>query len=329
MRASIARARSVAAGLREHAPVAAPMPSAELVHAVRRGVGREPIEWRTPHAGLSAAKRFVVTLAGGEAVFVKAATDDRTEAWLRTDHVAMRAAGELAPSVVAWTEADGRPVLITESLHDAYWPAGVFAPPGSGGAPVVWKAGQVDQLASALESLASLPAPVDLAPLSDVFEPQWPRIAAEPSRVLALGLVDAAWLEVSLEQLIAAEASLDLTGTRLVHNDVRSDNVCFLHGRVVLVDWSDARRGPRGFDLANLLQTLPLEGGPEPHDVLPSAAPFAAWRAGEMLNRASGLDGPAPAWLVKVMKRLALIDLRWAAVALDLPTGLLPHWRDI
>ena len=55
-----------------------------------------------------------------------------------------------------------------------------------------------------------------------------------------------------------SEASLHLEGTSLVHNDVRSDNVCFRGDRVVLVDWSDARHGAGGFDLANLLQTLPL-----------------------------------------------------------------------
>jgi uncharacterized membrane protein YcjF (UPF0283 family) len=62
---------------------------------------------------------------------------------------------------------------------------------------------------------------------------------------------------------------------------------------------------------------------------LPDAGPFAAWRAGEMINRASGLYGPSPGWLVKVMMRLALIDLRWAATALHLPSAQLRHWRDI
>ena len=311
------------------APVVTAKPSAELVDAVRRAVGHAPEHWRPPHTGLSAAQRFVVTLANGDAVFVKAATDDQTEQWLRNDLTAMRAAGEMAPRVRAWTEADGRPVLIMESLHDAYWPAGVFGPPGTGDERVRWKEGQIEQLRAALAGLEDMPCPGDLAPLETIYEPQWPRIAGDLPRVHDLGLVEPGWLDDALTHLLAAEAALDLRGSGLVHNDVRSDNVCFLRDRVVLVDWSDARRGVAGFDLANLLQTLPLEGGPEPQDILPDAAPFAAWRAGEMINRASGRYGTSPPWLVKVMMRLALIDLRWSATAIGLNVSPLRHWRTV
>jgi hypothetical protein len=46
----------------------------------------------------------------------------------------------------------------------------------------------------------------------------------------------------------------------------------FVGERVVLVDWSDSRRGNRQHDLASALTALPLEGGPDPFDVLPDGA---------------------------------------------------------
>src|SRR4051812_32705372 len=106
----------------------------------------------------------------------------------------MSAVGHLAPQVIAWTEAGGRPAIVMESLHDARWPAGVFNLPGTTTQPVVWKSGQLD----------------------------------------------------------------------------------------------------------------PLEGGPE-----------------------AGVYGPASAWLVKVFKRLALIDLHWASAALCLPVAAFRSWRSI
>lgn len=301
-----------------------------LVEAVERAVGRRALEWRIPHAGMSAAMRYVVTLAGGGSVFVKAAVNDETEQWLRNDFVAMTAAGELAPEIIAWTEADGRPAIVMESLHEAHWPAGVFEVPGTEADPVVWRPGQIDRLFEALDTLGTVTVPDGLGPLHNVYEPQWHRIADDPATFHGLGLAEHGWFEASLPVLLAAEDALDLMGEVLVHNDVRSDNVCFRHdGRVVLADWSQARRGAAGFDLANLVQTLPLEGGPNPHDVLPDAAPFAAWRAGEMINRAAGRWGPNPAWLVKVFKRIALIDLRWVSESVGLPLAPLRDWRSI
>jgi aminoglycoside phosphotransferase (APT) family kinase protein len=162
-----------------------------------------------------------------------------------------------------------------------------------------------------------------------VYQPQWPLIAETPRVLLDLQVADERWLDHALPHLLAAEETLDLRGDSLVHNDVRSDNVCFLGDRVVLVDWSDARRGAPGFDLANLLQTLPLEGGPDPFTLLPDAAGFAAWRAGELVRRAAGAYGPAPSWLVKVFKRMAVIDLDWAARCLDLPPRHGVRWTEI
>lgn len=175
------------------------------------------------------------------------------------------------------------PVIVMESLHDAYWPAGVFGVPGTDRHPVVWKPGHVELLMGALDALGHVAPPASLLPLEDLHQLHWPRIAEAP------GLFDdprpsrGRLVGTGTDRPPLGEDALELQGQVLVHNDVRSDNMCFRGSRVVLVDWSDARRGAAGFDLANLLQTLRLERGPEPQNVLPDARSVrrvARWRDG-------------------------------------------------
>ena len=70
----------------------------------------------------------------------------------------------------------------------------------------------------------------------------------------------------------AGVATMDLAGLSLPppnKGDVRSDNVCFWGSGVVFVDWAEAMRGNPDYDLACMLPTLQLEGGPRPFDVFP------------------------------------------------------------
>jgi aminoglycoside phosphotransferase (APT) family kinase protein len=62
------------------------------------------------------------------------------------------------------------------------------------------------------------------------------------------------------------------TGDRLVHGDVRSDNILLTtDGRVVFVDWSSACIGADWFDLVTMLASIELEGGGTPESVLKMA----------------------------------------------------------
>jgi aminoglycoside phosphotransferase (APT) family kinase protein len=119
-----------------------------------------------------------------------------------------------------------------------------------------------------------------------------------------------------------------LAGAALVHGDVRSDNVCFVGDRTVLVDWAGARRGHPQHDLATALSTLPLEGGPDPFDVLPDGGSWAAYHAGLCARRAYR-ETTAPEWLRKVLARIAAICLGWAARSRDLPRWTGVHWSAI
>ena len=72
--------------------------------------------------------------------------------------------------------------------------------------------------------------------------------------------------------------------------------------------------------LSAALSTLPLEGGPDPFDVMPRGGAWAAWHAGIAARRAYR-ETQAPPWLRRVFRRIAAICLAWSARSLDLPPG--------
>src|SRR5207302_5996716 len=108
----------------------------------------------------------------------------------------------------------------------------------------------------------------------------------------------------------AEEAPLE--GDDLLHFDVRSDNLCFVGGRAVLVDWNLACRGNGWFDVAFWLPSLRLEDGPQPWEVLPDAGALAAVVAGFFAARA-GLPPPSGAPTVREFQLRQLeVALPWA-----------------
>lgn len=284
-------------------------PTAALVALVEDAMSARATSWRKPHTGLTPAQRFVVQFENGDSCFVKASVDAATERMLRTEHRMLAIVDpDLVPATRAWIDNGAESLLITENLHDAYWPADHVRPDGQ---PVRYEDGQIELLLAALDRVAATPAD-GLPDFAERFAPQWPRIAADPKAFLSLGLCTNEWFERSIDQLIAAEAEVSLDGDALVHNDVRSDNVCFRGDRVVLVDWSDPRRGPAWFDRATLALTLPLESDVSAAAIAPDASAFAVWQAGVLARRAVEDVAAAPAWLIDVFKRMARIALEWA-----------------
>ena len=219
------------------------VPTPELHARVTSALGKEPVDWRRPDTGLSAAQRFVVRFADGSKVFVKAAVDPQTERWLRTEREILSSFDRsFVPKLVAWIEEGERSVLVTEDLSAAYLPADRM--------PVAWQAGQLDRLFETLRCVGEVAAPPSLPSVEQGFEPQWPHIAQEADDFLKLGLCSEDWFRAALGALSEAESRVPLRGDALVHGDVRSDNLCFLGERLVLVDWAAAARGNREHDLA-------------------------------------------------------------------------------
>jgi aminoglycoside phosphotransferase (APT) family kinase protein len=286
---------------------------------VAAAFGAEPVHWRAPHTGLSAAERFVVRLANGSSAFVKAAVDETTARWLRTEHeILASVAADFVPRPLVWIDDAERPVLVIEDLSEAYWPADH----GS----VIWRPGHFALLFDTLRRVAATTPPASLPTAESGFEPQWPAIAGEAEQFLALGLCSESWFRDALGGLVQAERTVPLAGSTLVHNDVRSDNLCIVGARVVLVDWGNALRGHPEHDLATVLSTMPLEGGPDPFDVLPGGGAWAAYHAARAARRAYLPDPGTPPWLRSVLRRITAVCLAWSARALDLPPWTGPHW---
>lgn len=120
----------------------------------------------------------------------------------------------------------------------------------------------VEKLAS-LTGGPNLPSCVEAHP--GLFG-HWQQLVDEP-----IDGVDA-WTLRHLDRLAELEAGVRdvIQGDRLVHLDLRSDNVIFASAgpnHDVIVDWPGASVGAAWIDLVALLPALELDGGPAPEEV--------------------------------------------------------------
>lgn len=277
---------------------------------VARAVGEDIVRW-DPVAGSGYGintARWRVELADDRTVFVKIALDDLAAGWLRKEHnVYASVAGSFIPQLRGWHDAEVT-LLAIEDLSDAQWP-----PP--------WPPRGVEAVLAALEDVHATAPPPGLEPLEDDRDSLdgWPRIAADPIPFLSLGVCSAEWLDAALPKLAAASAACELVGDAFLHLDVRSDNLCFRHGRALLVDWNWACIGNPLIDVVAWLPSLRLEGGPEPWQIISDSGGLAALVAGFFLSFA-GLPAPATAPRLRdIQRRQGVVALAWAARELGLP----------
>ncbi|MGZ5327340.1 MAG: phosphotransferase family protein [Actinomycetota bacterium] len=150
----------------------------------------------------------------------------------------------------------------------------------------------------------------------------WPEVATHRAAVLALGLCDEDWLDACLPALTESAHAAPLEGDRLLHMDVRSDNLCLREDGARFVDWNFACRGNPRFDVASWLPSLEAEGGPPPKQVVPPApdmAAFAAMLAGYFASHAARAPIPEAPHVRGLQLMQARTALLWAARALGLP----------
>lgn len=283
----------------------------EAVAQAERVLGDTAAGWTPFTRGYTPAERWLVRFADGSSAFVKAAVNDDTAAWLRSELVVYSAleAGFL-PRFLGWDEGLW-PALVLEDLSTAVWP-----PP--------WSSGSVAQVLTALDAVSAAPPPDGLSRLEDLraLLDGWPAVAADPGPFLSLGLCTAAWLEAVLPALIEASSAAVLGGDKLLHLDVRSDNICFRAGGAVLVDWNHAVIGNPMFDLAFWLPSLAMEGGPEPDELAgdaPDMSDLAALSASYFAARAGLPPVPAAPGVRPLQLAQLRVALPWALRALELP----------
>jgi Ser/Thr protein kinase RdoA (MazF antagonist) len=259
------------------------------------GYGRVNAHWR-------------VELGDGTSTFVKQALTDEADEWLRKEQRAYESlSGSFLPELRGSGEASGRTFVALEDLGGADWP-----PP--------WSDARIGAVLRALDELHQTSAPSWLPALQDMHDAVvgWGDVAADPEPLLRTGACSQAWLERALPELLDAVRPPVLAGDAVLHFDVRSDNLCFVGERVVLVDWNLACVGNGRFDVAFWLPSLALEGGPDPSDVLPGAGALAVAVAGFFAARA-GRPVPPGAPTVREFQLAQLkVALPWAARELGL-----------
>ncbi len=284
-------------------------PSQLVAEAVARAGGSIPIEWhRSRGGGYTPAERWLVRFDDGRRAFAKVGVTPLVATWLGRELRAYREiTGPFMPTLLGWADSP-IPTLLLEDLSDAQWP-----PP--------WDRRLVDLTLEALQAVASTPPPRWAKPirdLKDIFS-GWTTIATDPRPFLGLRIASERWLHAALPTLIAHERPPELAGEALLHFDVRSDNLCFVDGRSVLVDWNLVARGNALFDVAAWLPSLAAEGGPPPEDVRPEASLFAPALAGYFCSRAPLPIIPDAPRVRDVQLAQARTALPWAARWLGLP----------
>jgi aminoglycoside phosphotransferase (APT) family kinase protein len=143
-------------------------------------------------------------------------------------------------------------------------------------------------------------------------------------------------LEAAAPALARTAAGLGAAGPphAFLHRDTRSDNLRWVGGRLRLVDWPHVGVGPPEEDLAAFAQSVAVEGGPEPEQVLAwyvARAPVrpavldaaVAAVAGFFADQAWRPELPGLPRLRGFQRRQLRVSLAWAAQRLSLPP---PTW---
>jgi hypothetical protein len=259
--------------------------------------------------GYTPAGRYRVALADGRRVFAKVAVEELTTGWLREEHLAYtQLRGPFIPELLGWDDDGVAPLLVLPDLGDCF-----LAPP--------WTPDRVEAVRASLEQLRRTPAPA--LPSVERFaemRTQWDDVVAAPEPFLSLGLVSGRWLDDNLAALQESALRATIEGDDVIHFDVRSDNIAFVEGAAVLVDWNWASRGNAELDLVAWLPSLRDEGGPEPDTLFDGSPELIALVAGVWGSRA-GLPPPptADARLRAAQLAQLRVALPWACRALGLP----------
>ena len=287
---------------------------------IRRAVGKRPAEM-VPAGGHGAPsnRRWIVSFADGTRAFAKVAAFDYTADWLRIERTNYEALSgrHYLPSLLGWDDDGAEPTLVLEDLSGASWP-----PP--------WI-----RRRSTRCSRPSMPSarprrrigsPRPSSSGSGRSERAGGRCGEDPDGTLALGVFDEAWLRSNIDELEQAADDAVLDGDALVHGDIRSDNLCLVDGRAVLVDWNWASRGAPLLDLAAWLPSLHREGGPPPWTLLKDQGPLASLLAGFFLYHA-GMDPiPQAPHVRRLQLEQGLVALTWVCRELGLaPPASMPR----
>lgn len=219
-------------------------------------LGAPVVAARTQTGGFSPGVAARLTCAGGVTAFLKAvsstANPDSPRLYRYEREVAARLPAHPAfPRLLDAYDADGWVALLFEDV-----------PGGTPGLP--WSPADLTRVLDTLTEVRTVldPAPAvadDAAEKLGGLLARWAELAADPPADLD------PWVAANLDDLAAMARTAPASGTALVHLDLRADNILVTgSGRVCLVDWAQAVRGPAWMDVVILLLEVAAHGG---HDV--------------------------------------------------------------
>jgi hypothetical protein len=283
-------------------------PVQQIIQRLEQRLHKRLVGFFRIQQGYSAAARWIIQCADNTSVFVKTGFTEDAKKWLRHEYLVYSSVqGTFIPQLLDWDDDSDPPLLILEDLSPYFWP-----PP--------WNDARVEAV---LASLENMHATTVSSPPFEVGHSQmlrgWHQVEMNPNPFLNLELASANWLEKALPILVDGETHVDLIGSSLTHFDIRSDNICLVNDRAVLIDWNFARIGNPKLDLGFWLPSLHAEGGPQPEVILPDAGNIAALVSGFFACRA-GLPLIPHAPRVRDVQRTQLkTALSWVARSLALP----------
>lgn len=227
------------------------------VHAaVERILGDAVVEARSQVAGFSPGTADRIRTRSGRQAFVKAATAALNEQTVQLHRREVAVAAALPAEVPA-------PRLLG-AHDDGQWVALVYEDIEGRHPATPWTEAELAAALAALDRLAAVDVPPVLRRVLPATGADlaydlagWQRLAADPPAGLD------PWAREHLDRLceLADPAPAALAGDRLVHTDVRADNLLVRpDGRMILIDWPWASLGPPWFDTLCLLINARLYG---------------------------------------------------------------------
>ncbi len=282
-----------------------------LTQRIERMTSKRVVQRRATSGGYSTATREIITFDDGSSAFIKAGHDipnSDLATWIRREHrVYQTLTGNFLALVLGFDDDGVEPILMLQDLSAAHWP-----PP--------WQLQHIDAVLAALKQVA--PQRFDEArPIRDATHllRGWQAVANDPTPFLALGLATEGWLNAALPTLLNIDVETAVDGDALLHLDVRSDNMCLLPNRAILLDWNWVSTGNANFDIACWLPSLHAENGPAPETILPNAPEFATVMSGYFASCAGKPPNPQAPHVRVVQLQQLKTALPWAVRALGLP----------
>jgi len=237
-----------------------------IQHALEERLGAGVAAATTQPGGFSPGVAARLVLADGRRVFVKAVSGsvnpDSPGMHRREARIAAALPESLPTPRVLGVYDDGDWIaLIFEDIEGA--------PPRT-----PWQQAELDRVLRAIEELSAglTPAPIAVESVGErmpmVFA-GWQRLAASvESGEDDLRGVDP-WAQRHLAELVKLEtvAADAASGSTLLHADLRADNILLTPTRVFFIDWPWASRGAAWVDLAFMLPSVAMQGGPKPWEI--------------------------------------------------------------